>query len=316
MENKTETGALRGASLRSEVRLKKKRRLADVNNRTFLLMTTPAVLVYAVFFLYPTLTNFRYAFYQWDGFLDAEFIGLNNFVRAVTNDDVLIKVLGNNIEFSLLVVIFQTSLALLFAVYLVKNTRTSLALRTLYFFPTILSSVSVALIWQFLYSPNFGPINTFLRSVGLDFLALPWIGSETITLRALAFTQVWFHTGQMVVIYIAGLQQIPKELYEAAEVDGASRWQQFKSVTWPMALPTTAVVMAYTTIQSFRAFDLIFTMTSGGPNDSTSILATRIYLSAFNDLQFGYAATQSIFLVIFIVVLTGLQRRVFRAKDQ
>jgi raffinose/stachyose/melibiose transport system permease protein len=315
MQKTTETGALRGASLQRKSKLKRQRSLASANDRAYLLMVFPAMLVYAIFFLYPTLTNFRYAFYRWDGFLEAEFVGFENFIRAFTNDDVLLKVLGNNIEFSLLVVIFQTSLALLFAIFLVKNTKTSLALRTLYFFPTILSSVSVALVWQFLYSPTFGPINTFFRLIGLDFLALQWIGSETVTLRALAFTQVWFHTGQMIVIYIAGLQQIPKELYEAAEVDGASRWQQFKSVTWPMALPTTAVVMAYTTIQSFRAFDLIFTMTSGGPNDSTSILVTRIYLSAFNDLQFGYAATQSIFLVVFIVLLTGLQRRIFRARD-
>jgi raffinose/stachyose/melibiose transport system permease protein len=116
------------------------------------------------------------------------------------------------------------------------------------------------------------------------------------------------------VVYIAGLQQIPQELYEAAEVDGATRWQQFKSVTWPMALPTTAVVMAYTTIQSFRAFDLIYAMTQGGPNNSSSILVTLIYLTAFNEYRFGYAATQSIYLIIFILVLTAVQRRVLRTR--
>jgi raffinose/stachyose/melibiose transport system permease protein len=170
------------------------------------------------------------------------------------------------------------------------------------------------MVWQFLYEPNLGPINVFLNAIGLDFLALNWLGSETVTLRAIAFTQVWFHTGQMMVVYIAGLQQIPQELYEAAEVDGASRWQQFKSVTWPMALPTTAVVMAYTTIQSFRAFDLVYAMTQGGPNNSSSILVTLIYLTAFNEFRFGYAATQSIYLVIFILGLTALQRRILRTR--
>jgi raffinose/stachyose/melibiose transport system permease protein len=271
-------------------------------------------LIYALFYLYPTLSNLRYAFTEWDGLLEPRFIGLENFTRTATNDDIFRKVLGNNIEFSFLVIIFQTAFSLIFAIFLLKNSRTSIALRTLYFFPTILSSVSVALVWMFIYEPNLGALNTLLRGAGLDSLALSWLGSETITLRAIAFTQVWFHTGQMMVVYIAGLQQIPQELYEAAEVDGASRWQQFKSVTWPMALPTTAVVLAYTTIQSFRAFDLIYTMTGGGPNNSTNILVTLIYQSAFGEYRFGYAASLSVYLVVFILLLTWVQRRILRTK--
>lgn len=309
-----DTGAPKGAGTRSQKKVRSSASLKRIHDRTFALMILPALLVYAVFFLYPTLSNLRFALTEWDGFAPATFIGADNFTRAVTNDDIFNKVLGNNIEFSFLVIIFQTGLSLLFAIFLLKNTRTSVALRTLYFFPTILSSVSVALVWMFIYEPNLGALNTLLRNVGLDSLALSWLGSETITLRAIAFTQVWFHTGQMMVVYIAGLQQIPKELYEAAEVDGATRWQQFKSVTWPMALPTTAVVMAYTTIQSFRAFDLIYTMTGGGPNNSTNILVTLIYQVAFGEYRFGYAASLSVYLVFFILLLTWLQRRILRTK--
>jgi raffinose/stachyose/melibiose transport system permease protein len=222
--------------------------------------------------------------------------------------------MGNNIRFTLLVVIFQTGFSLLFAILLLKNSRGNVFLRTLYFFPTILSSVSVAMIWLFLYDPNWGAINIFFNKIGLEAFALNWLGSETSALYAIVFSQVWFHTGQMMVIYIAGLQQIPAELYEAAEVDGANRWQQFRSVTWPMALPTTAVVIAYTTIQSFRAFDLIYTMTLGGPNNSTNIFSTLIYLTAFNEFRFGYAAAQTIFMVLMILFLTWLQRRILRTK--
>lgn len=309
-----DTGTPRGAGTRSSKKTRSSTALKRIHDRRLALMILPALLVYAVFYLYPTISNLRYAFTEWDGFLEPRFVGVDNFVRAATNDDIFAKVLGNNIEFSLLVIVFQTAFSLLFAIFLVKTTRASIALRTLYFFPTILSSVSVAMVWQFLYEPNLGAINTLLRNVGLDEYALSWLGSETITLRALAFTQVWFHTGQMMVVYIAGLQQIPSELYEAAEVDGASRWQQFKSVTWPMALPTTAVVMAYTTIQSFRAFDLIFTMTGGGPSNSTSILVTMIYITGFGEYRFGYAASLSIYLVVFIILLTWVQRRVLRTK--
>lgn len=311
---KIDTGARKGTGTRSPKPVQSSTKLKRIHDRRFALMILPALLIYALFYLYPTLSNLRYAFTEWDGLLEPRFIGFENFTRTATNDDIFRKVLGNNIEFSFLVIIFQTAFSLIFAIFLLKNTRTSIALRTLYFFPTILSSVSVALVWMFIYEPNLGALNTLLRGVGLDSLALSWLGSETITLRAIAFTQVWFHTGQMMVVYIAGLQQIPQELYEAAEVDGASRWQQFKSVTWPMALPTTAVVLAYTTIQSFRAFDLIYTMTGGGPNNSTNILVTLIYQSAFGEYRFGYAASLSVYLVVFILLLTWVQRRVLRTK--
>jgi raffinose/stachyose/melibiose transport system permease protein len=169
------------------------------------------------------------------------------------------------------------------------------------------------MIWLFLYDPNFGAINLFFNKVGLQGFALNWLGSESIALYAIAFSQVWFHTGQMMVVYIAGLQQIPKELYEAAEVDGASRWKQFTSVTWPMAMPTTLVVMAYTTIQSFRAFDLIMVMTNStaGPNNSTNIFSTLVYFTLFNELRLGYAAAQTIFMVITMLLITWIQRRTF-----
>jgi len=274
----------------------------------------PAFFIYAALYLYPVLSNFRYALTKWDGIVEPEFVGLRNLQNLFTNDDLFLKVFGNNLEFTFLVVIFQTAFSLLFATYLIKNTRGSIALRTLYFFPTVLSSVSVAMIWLFLYDPNYGGINVVFNKIGLDAFALNWLGSETSALRAIAFTQVWFHTGQMMVVYIAGLQQIPQELFEAAQVDGASRWQQFKAVTWPMALPTTAVVMAYTTIQSFIAFDLVYAMTQGGPNNSTNIFVTLVYLTAFNEFRFGYAAMQSIILVFFILGLTALQKRILKER--
>jgi raffinose/stachyose/melibiose transport system permease protein len=276
-------------------------------------MGAPALFLFLAFYLYPALQNLRYATRRWDGISDPESVGIRNFTNLLTNDDLFYKTLGNNLEFTFLVVLFQTAFSLLFAIYLVNNSRVNIFLRTLFFFPTILSSVSVGMIWLFLYDPNFGAINLFFNSIGLNSFALNWLGSETSALYAIAFTQVWFHTGQMMVVYIAGLQQIPKELYEAAEVDGASRWKQFTSVTWPMAMPTTLVVMAYTTIQSFRAFDLIMVMTNStaGPNNATNIFSTLVYFTLFNELRLGYAAAQTIFMVITMLLITWLQRRAF-----
>ena len=277
-------------------------------------MGLPAAILFTAFYFVPFIANLRYSLTKWDRITDPEFVGLKNFVNLLTNDDLFYKVLGNNLRFTFLVVIFQTLFSLIFALFLVKNSKSNIALRTLFFFPTLLSSVSVGLIWLFMYDPNFGAVNLFFTKIGLESFALNWLGSESSALYAIAFTQVWFHTGQMMVIYIAGLQQIPQELYEAAEMDGATRWQQFKNVTWPMSIPTTIVVMAYTTIQSFRAFDLIFSMTQGGPNNSSNIFAVLIYQTVFSELRIGYAATQSIFFIFVLVFVTVLQRKFLNSR--
>ncbi len=272
-------------------------------------MGLPAALIFTAFYFVPFIANLRYSLTRWDRITEPEFVGFRNFINLLTNDDLFYKVLGNNLRFTFLVVVFQTVLSLIFALLLIKNSNANIALRTLFFFPTILSSVSVGMIWLFMYDPNFGAINLFFNKLGLQSFALNWLGSEGSALYAITFTQVWFHTGQMMVIYIAGLQQIPQELYEAAEMDGATRWQQFKNVTWPMSIPTTIVVMAYTTIQSFRAFDLIYSMTQGGPNNSSNIFAVLIYQTIFSELRIGYAAAQSIFFILVLVFITLIQRR-------
>jgi len=277
-------------------------------------MAAPAAAIYGFLYLYPAVSNLLYSTQRWDGVTKPQFVGLHNFKYLIANDITFHKIVGNNIRFSFIVVILQTLFSLMFAVFLVKNTKSNIFLRTVFFFPTILSSVSVGLIWSFLYNPNFGFINATLKSVGLNSLAINWLTDSRYALYSIAIAQIWFHTGQMVVIYLAGLQQIPQELYESAEVDGANRWHQFKYVTWPMALPTTAVVVAYTTIQTFRAFDLVFSMTQGGPMNSSDLIVTNIYNMAFGGFKFGYASAESIILIFFVLVITWIQRRTLRVK--
>ena len=138
-----------------------------------------------------------------------------------------------------------------------------------------------------------------------------YLGDNNQALYWVAVTQVWFHAGQMMVVYIAGLQAIPRELYEAAEMDGANKWQQFKSITWPFVAPATSIVVAYTTVQSFKAFDLILGIAGNPPKSSLDILSTRIY-STFANSEFGYAAAQSIIFMAMIALVTWLQRRLLR----
>src|SRR6478609_10853592 len=274
------------------------------------LFPVPALVLYVTFFVIPTIQGVIYAVTDWDGFSPtAQFVGLDNFVTIFTSDDLFRNALSNNIKFMLVVVVFQTIFSLVLAVFLSKNSKSSVALRSVFFFPTILSSVSVAFIWKFIYDPNFGLANSVLRTVGVDGGA--YLGNDAQALYWVAVTQVWFHSGQMMVVYIAGLQAIPKELYEAAEMDGANRWQQFKSITWPFVAPATSIVVAYTTVQSFKAFDLILGIAGNPPKAALDILSTRIY-STFANSEFGYAAAQSIIFMAMIALVTWLQRRLLR----
>ncbi|MDQ0665520.1 raffinose/stachyose/melibiose transport system permease protein [Arthrobacter ulcerisalmonis] len=289
---------------------KVRRRSPTRVNPALYLFPLPAVAVVAFYLVMPTLQAFQYAITDWNGFSAAfNYVGVDNFVRAFTKDSLFTNALTNNLKFVLLVVIAQTVFSLVLALLLTKNSRGSILLRALFFFPTILSSVSVAFIWKFIYDPNFGLANSVLRTVGVDGGA--YLGNDAQALYWVAVTQVWFHSGQMMVVYIAGLQAIPRELYEAAEMDGANKWQQFKSITWPFVAPATSIVVAYTTVQSFKAFDLILGIAGNPPKAALDILSTRIY-STFANSEFGYAAAQSIIFMAMIALVTWLQRRLLR----
>lgn len=282
--------------------------------KTIYLFFLPGLFLYSIFFLYPTISALFYSFTDWDGLSDTfQFIGTQNYERALTGDSVFRKTVGNNMKFMLMVVIFQTLAALVFALIVLKNTKTNLFLRALYFFPTILSSVSVAFIWSFIYDPSLGILNQLLELVGLDFLQQNWLGNSDIAIYSLAITQIWFHAGQMLIIFVAGLQAIPEDLYEVAKIEGASKWQTFSKVTWPLLAPSATIVIAYTTIQSFKAFDLVFAMTGGGPNNSTEIIATYIFDVAFRSYNFGYASSISVLFMIIIALITFLQFKALRS---
>lgn len=274
------------------------------------LFPVPALVIYVAFFIVPTLQTFQYSITNWDGYsAEFDYVGLKNFTRALTGDSLFTNALTNNMKFLIVVVIGQTLVALTMAVLLIKNTKTNIFLRALYFFPTILSSVSVGFIWKFVYDPNYGVINSLLAAAGVQGPA--FLGDPGSAIYWLAVTQIWFHAGMMIVIFVAGLQAIPAELYEAAEVDGAGPWRRFTSITWPLIAPAMSIVVAYTTIQSFKAFDVVLSISGNPPSRALDILSTRIY-STFADSQFGYAAAESVLFIIFILVTVFVLRRFLR----
>jgi raffinose/stachyose/melibiose transport system permease protein len=282
-------------------------------NWALALFVLPGLVVYLAFLALPTLAAFALSLTDWSGVsYTFNFVGLDNYTRLATDDPIFRQTIGNNAKFTLTVLICQTGLSLLLALMLVKNTKPNIFYRALFFFPTIIASVSVALAWILMYDPNIGAINLFLRSVGLGDFTQSWLGNRDIAIFSLSFVQFWQHTGQVMIIFIAGLQAIPRDLYEAAKVEGASAWQTFRHVTWPLLAPAATIVVAYTTIQTFKAFDLVITLTDGGPSYATEILSIWIYHSAFRNFEFGYASAGSVVFMVVLAAVTWLQFRWLR----
>jgi raffinose/stachyose/melibiose transport system permease protein len=271
------------------------------------LFAAPAIAVYTYFLAVPTLQTVLYSITDWDGY-SAEFawVGARNYADIATNDSQFRNALVNSLQFTLVVAAAQTVLSLGLAVLLLRTTRASVLLRALFFFPAVLSSVAVAFVWKFVLDPQVGPLEPALAAVGLG--GGGYLADPGTAILWLALVQVWAHAGQLMVVYIAGLQQIPQVLYEAAEVDGASRWERFRHVTLPLITPTGLIVLAYTTVQSFKAFDLVLGLGGNPPRPSLDILATRIY-GGFADSRFGYAAAESVVFLALIALITWLQRR-------
>lgn len=271
------------------------------------LFAVPAIAFYTYFLAVPTLQTALYSITDWDGY-SAEFawVGAQNYADIATNDSQFRGALLNSLRFTLVVAAAQTVLSLALAVLLLRNSRASVVLRALFFFPAVLSSVAVAFVWKFVLDPQVGPLEPALAAVGLG--GGGYLADPGTAILWLALVQVWAHAGQLMVVYIAGLQQIPQVLYEAAEVDGASRWERFRHVTLPLIAPTGLIVLAYTTVQSFKAFDLVLGLGGNPPRPSLDILATRIY-GGFADSRFGYAAAESVVFLAVIALITWLQRR-------
>lgn len=275
----------------------------------------PGLLLYISFFVLPCLAALGLSVTDWNGISpDFKMIGLDNYTKLLTQDDIFRQAFSNNLKYMVFVVFVQTGLSLAFALALGKNTRMNTFYRSLFFLPTVIASVSVAFIWIFVYDPSLGLLNHTLLNWGLEHWIHSWLGDKNLAIYSLAVIQVWAHTGQVMVIFIAGLHTIPQSLYEVTKIEGATRWQTFRHVTWPLLAPSTTIVVAYTTLQTFKAFDLILATTNGGPSNATEILSLFLYHQAFDNFKFGYAAASAVLYMIIIASITLLQFRILATQ--
>ena len=278
-------------------RQRQRRRLALWANAALFL--GPALALYGIFVVRPTFEVFRFSLFKWDGISPTkEWRGLGNYGDMLT-DDVFWTAFTNNLIWTAIIVVFNVVGGLIIASLLAQKIKGRTFFQITYFLPVIQAPITTAVIWRWMYQPD-GAVNAALTAAGLEVWTRPWLGDFTWTLPALALAHSWSTIGLSVVIFVAGLQSVNPELYEAAKIDGANGVQSFRHITVPALRPVTVVVFILVVTAAFKAFDLIWGTTQGGPIRASEILATYMYKRGVleNDYGFGSAVAVALLLVV------------------
>ncbi len=272
------------------------------------LLTLPAAISFALLLLLPTLAAIAMAFTDYELGLIPVWIGLENF-RELLEDRGFRRSFLNTIIYVGLVAPLSVGLGLALALLIEAGARGRVFFRAVFFLPVVSLTVAMAAAWQYLLHPTIGPVNTLLRMIGIAGPA--WLSSSDTVLISLAAIGVWENAGFNMVLFMAGLTAIPRELREAASVDGArSGWARFRLVTWPLLGPTTLFVVTITMIRSIRVFDTVAVLTRGGPNKASEVLLYTMYTEGFTFLRLGYSAAITLVFLVIVLGLMWLQTRV------
>ncbi len=281
--------------------LHKRSKLERKKVRAAYIFLTPVFSVFLVFILIPVFATFYLSFTQYSVFEPAKWVGFKNYSSLIQNQSFR-QTLGNTFYFMMGTVLPRTALALLFASMLNANIRARSVFRCIFYLPVVTSTVAVSFVWLFLYDPSpSGLFNYFLSLVGLP--QQEWLGSTALAMPCIIVMSIWKFVGYYMVIFLAGLQGIPEQYYEAARIDGAKRFHEFWHITLPLLKPVTLVVLILSFIGASQVFQQVYIMTEGGPAGTTSTLVYKMYITAFRSFYFGRGAAMSFFLVAIVFTL-------------
>ena len=290
---------------------KKRRRRENIAGYSFIL---PALTCLITFTFVPMVLSLYYGLTDYNGAKGPFFVGLRNF-RLLFKDPAVIAAIKNTLLYVVISVPVQTVISLVLAAILAAHFQNRFGnfVRSTLFVPVVCSASVVATVWYIMFTndPD-GPVNVFTSLFG--FPARNWLGKMGTAFLAITFVNIWKGVGYYLVIFYAGIMDVPRTLFEAAEVDGATKFQQFLHITLPSLKPITYLVVTLCSISSFKIFDISFTMTAGGPGYATTTLVHRIYIEAFKNYKFGYASAVAMVMLVIIVILTILERRAFREQ--
>jgi raffinose/stachyose/melibiose transport system permease protein len=279
---------------------------------TAILFLLPALLIFVVFVVWPIISSAKYSFYAWgDGarpLAEAPYVGLQNYQKLL-DDPIFGRALRDNILVVVWSLVTQIPLGIGLAILLTGKLKGSSLFRTLYFAPLVLSDVLIGVIFQWFFNPVYGMANAFLKAIHVPNASLPgWLGDPNLSLWCILFVATWRYLGFYIVIFIAAIQSIPPELYEAAQIDGANSWRMHRYITIPLLSTATRTSAVLIIVGSLKFFDLVWVLTEGGPSNSSQMLATYMFFQAFrkNDLSYGSAIAFALFIIAFLMAILFL----------
>lgn len=273
--------------------------------RRFVVMgLLPSLVIYALFVFVPVVWSAYYGFFDWKGIGEAKFIGLGNYAE-ILHDPVFWRALKNNVIFVLASVFGQVPIALVLAIMLNKSNMLQRFLRSAIFMPMILSAVVIGMIWQYIYHPQIGILNFLLDALGLESWKLQWLSDPNIAIFSMTPPLVWSFVGLYLIIFMSALQNIPGDIHDAAQIDGATGARKLFSVTLPMIWGTIQVALILCISGSLKSFDLVYIMTKGGPAHATELLATYMYNSTFSSYRYGFGSAISTSIVLISLLFIG-----------
>ncbi len=274
-------------------------KLATERKLTFSLFLFIPVVSFAIFVIYPICQSVVLSFHKWDGISPVlTYVGFQNYQKLLENPRFWTAI-ANNAKWLVFSLLVPTALGLVLALLIDQKVKGESLFQTIFF----ITPVAVAAVWRWLFEPRNGLLNRFLIEIGLRKHMQIWIGDHNIATYSIMFASLWWTTGFALVLYISGLRGIPSELIEAAEIDGANFFQRFRSVIFPQLLPSTIVVLAMSGIGAMRVFDLIYSLTRGGPGYSTEVLATMMFDVSFNRFEMGLGSALAVVLLVLSAVI-------------
>ncbi|WP_010496310.1 carbohydrate ABC transporter permease [Paenibacillus elgii] len=291
--------------------MKTKQRLSGMLQQT--VFVGPAFLFFSLIVLVPFLMSMYYSFTEWNGVTsNVKWIGLDNFKQILTTDKDFQKAFWFTTRFTVTNVILANLLGFGLALLLSQALKTRNVLRTVFFLPNVIGGLLLGFIWQFIFIKGFSTIGELTQ---IAFFQLPWLGDSPTAFWGLIIVSVWQTAGYLMVIYIAGLANVPKELTEAATIDGATRWQALRHITIPMIMPSVTVCLFLTISWAFKMYDLNVSLTQGGPFNSTQSVALNIYEEAFRNNRYGLGTAKAFIFFIVVALITLIQVSLTKKKE-
>lgn len=282
------------------------------NKKAILFFVLPGLVWFLAIVIVPVILSVNYSFLQWDGITEAKFIGMENYLNLL-HDPLFHKALRNSLYLAAASVFIQLPIAMILALVLALGIRGEKFFLNAFFIPVIISSTVIAQLWRKIYHPNYGLLNAFLGKIGLDSLQNNWLGDASTVVIACLIPMIWQYIGYHMLLYYSSAKGISADIYEAARVDGASRFQIAMRIVLPMILPMIQASMIFAIVGSLKSFDMIFILTNGGPNHASEVPALIMYQKIFTSNQYGYASAISVLVILECLVFTVLVQFIFKA---